>query len=272
MNKLSIIIPILNEADHIGNLLTHLLKNSSKENIADIIIVDGGSTDGSLDIVSKYMSGRAFRLRSRQAKSRPNKNLSSKLVPGEVLEETIIKLFNAPKGRAKQMNLGAKHATGNTLYFLHADSFPPKNFDVLILNEVNKGNQAGCFRMKFNSNHLWLKLAGQLTRLPWKICRGGDQSQFITMALFNDIGGFNEDYTIYEDNDLISKLYDRKQFVVIQEWLTTSARCYCANGVWKLQYYYWRIHLKKWMGADAKELNRYYKKYVYSCAGKNLIK
>ncbi|MDO5978148.1 TIGR04283 family arsenosugar biosynthesis glycosyltransferase [Flavivirga spongiicola] len=252
MNSISIIIPMLNEADHIGNLLTHLLDNSSKENISEIIIVDGGSTDGSLEIVSKYVLDRA--------QSRPNKDLSTEFIPSEA--ETIIKCISAPKGRAKQMNLGAKHATGNIFYFLHADSFPPKNFDALIINEVKKGHEAGCFRMKFNSNHLWLKLAGQLTRLPWKACRGGDQSQFITTVLFNDIGGFNEDFTIYEDNDLIAKLYDRKQFVVIQKWLTTSARCYCTNGVWRLQYYYWRIHLKKWMGADANELNRYYKKYV----------
>ncbi len=230
MSKVSIIIPMLNEADHIKNLLTHLLEHSSKGNIAEVIIVDGGSTDGSINIVSKYKS---------------------------------VKLLNSSKGRAKQMNLGAKNATGSILYFLHADSFPPKNFDALIINEVKKGNEAGCFRMKFNSNHLWLKLAGQLTRLPWKVCRGGDQSQFIAATLFNDIGGFNENFTIYEDNDLIAKLYNRKQFVVIQKWLTTSARCYCSNGVWRLQYHYWRIHLKKWMGADAKELNRYYKKHVY---------
>ncbi|WP_303318236.1 TIGR04283 family arsenosugar biosynthesis glycosyltransferase [Flavivirga abyssicola] len=233
MSKISIIIPMLNEADHIGNLLTHLLENSSKENIAEIIIVDGGSTDKSLDIVSKFKS-----------------------------ESVKINLHNSSKGRAKQMNLGAKYATGNILYFLHADSFPPKNFDTLIINEVKKDNNAGCFKMKFNSNHLWLKLAGQLTRLSWKACRGGDQSQFITTTLFNEIGGYNEDFTIYEDNDLIAKLYERKQFVVIQKWLTTSARCYCKNGIWKLQYYYWRIHLKKWMGADAGELNRYYKKHV----------
>ena len=116
--------------------------------------------------------------------------------------------------------------------------------------------------MTFNSNHWWLKLAGWLTQFSWKACRGGDQSQFISKSLFNDIGGFNEDFTIYEDNDLISKLYARNTFVVIQEWLITSARCYRTHGVWKLQYFYWRIHLKKWMGADANELNRYYRKYV----------
>ena len=173
-----------------------------------------------------------------------------------------IKLLNSEKGRAKQMNLGAKHASGNILYFLHADSFPPKNFDSHIINEVEKGNNAGCFIMKFNSNHLWLKLAGLLTRLPWKSCRGGDQSLFITKQLFNTIGGYDERFTIYEDNDLISKLYAEKQFIVIQKWLTTSPRCYSTNGVFKLQYHYWNIHLKKWFGASPEKLNHYYLKHI----------
>ena len=220
---------MFNEADNIGNLLEHLLKNSSKKNIADIIVVDGGSTDATKNIVSNFNNGT---------------------------------LLNSKKGRALQMNLGAKNATGNILYFLHADSFPPKNFDKLIINEVKKENNAGCFRMKFSSNHFWLKLAGQLTRLPWKSCRGGDQSQFITKSLFNKIGGFDESFKIYEDNDLISKLYAINEFVVIPNWLTTSARCYNINGIWRLQFHYWTIHLKKWFGASAEDLNQYYLKYV----------
>ena len=163
MNKISIIIPMLNEADNISNLLNHLSKNSSKQNIAGIIIVDGGSTDGSQSIISKF------------------KNIT---------------LLHSEKGRAKQINLGAKNAKGNILYFLHADSFPPQYFDKHIINEIENGNDAGCFRMKFNSNHWWLKLAGLLTCLPWKSCRGGDQSQFITKSLFYKIGGFNEDFKI----------------------------------------------------------------------------
>jgi rSAM/selenodomain-associated transferase 2 len=229
MNKISIIIPTLNEAENILNLLNHLINNSTKENVSEIICVDGGSRDGTQNIISNY--------------------------------KNIILLYSE-KGRAKQMNVGAKHATGNILYFLHADSFPPKNFDAFIMDEVQKGNEAGCFRMKFNSNHFWLKLAGWLTQFNWKAFRGGDQSQFITKSLFNKIGAFNERFAIYEDNDLISKLYAQKQFVVIQKWLTTSARNYNSHGIWKLQYHYWKIHLKKWMGADANELNRYYKKNI----------
>ena len=231
MHTISIIIPILNEASHISKLLHYLLEHSTLKNIAEIMVVDGGSTDGSQDIVLTF-SG--------------------------------ITLLHAEKGRAKQMNLGAKQASGSILYFLHADSLPPKNFDTYILNEIKKGHLAGCFRMKFKSNHLWLKLAGWLTQLPFKFCRGGDQSLFITKPLFNNIGGFDETFTIYEDNDFISKLYQLKQFVVIQKWLITSPRCYYKNGIWTLQRHYWMLHLKKYFGASPKALNTYYRKHIAS--------
>lgn len=247
-HQISIIIPTLNEVDNICNLLNYLLKNTSKENIADVIVVDGGSTDGTGNIIKNYLSGRA--------QSRPNEDLST------TLEETKIKLLDSEKSRAKQMNLGAKNATGSILYFLHADSIPPKSFDTDIINQIKNNNQAGCFIMTFNSNHWWLKLAGQLTRLPFKSCRGGDQSLFITKSLFNTIGGFNENFKIYEDNDLISKLYAYKQFVVIQKWLITSPRHYNTNGIWRLQFHYWTIHLKKWLGASPEKLNQYYLKHV----------
>ncbi len=247
-HQISIIIPTLNEADNIKKLLLHLLKNAFAKNISEIIIVDGGSTDGSQNIIKNYLSDRA--------QSKPNNNLST------ALKETIITCLHSEKGRAKQMNLGAKYATGNIFYFLHADSFPPKHFDEHIINQVEKGNNAGCFKMKFNSNHWWLLLAGQLTRLSWKSCRGGDQSLFITKPLFNTIEGFNENFKIYEDNELISKLYACNEFVIIPKWITTSARRYNTNGIWKLQFHFWTIHLKKWMGASPQTLNKYYLKHV----------
>ncbi|OUS03552.1 glycosyl transferase family 2 [Flavobacteriales bacterium 33_180_T64] len=230
MNKISIIIPILNEAKTIEKLLFHLIDHAALENISEIIIVDGGSTDGALDLIKKT--------------------------------DLNIKTLTSPKGRAKQMNIGVKAATGNIFYFLHADSFPPNRYDQLIINEVKKGNPAGCFRMQFDCNHWWLRLASWLTQFKWRACRGGDQSQFITRNVFNDIGGYDENYTIYEDNILINALYARNEFVVIQHKIKTSARCYKRNGIWRLQYHFWTIYVKKWCGATAEELHTYYKKHI----------
>ena len=235
MNKISIIIPILNESKTIVSLLQYLIINSSSTNISEIIVVDGGSKDESFKLVSDF----------------------------NLLNDKVI-LISSDRGRATQMNLGKQKATGTILYFLHADSFPPNGFDQLIINEVKKGNLAGCFKMKFNHHHWWLKLASWLTKFKWRACRGGDQSQYITKELFKEIGGFNEHYMIYEDNLLINELYKRNLFKVIQKSIVTSARLYERKGIWTLQYHFFTIYLKRWMGASAEDIYNYYKKHIAS--------
>ncbi len=236
MSMISIIIPVLNEAENIRNFLRHLTSNASTHNIAEIILADGGSVDGTQNIIKDFSENSLFQ----------------------------ITLLPSKKGRAKQMNTGAKQASGSILYFLHADSFPPKDFDALLISEVEKGNPAGCFKMKFDSKHWWLQLASWFTKFSWRACRGGDQSQFITKELFDEIGGYDETYVIYEDNILINELYLRKKFVVIQENIGSSARLYREKGVWYLQYHFLSIYIKKWLGADADELYAYYVKNIKS--------
>lgn len=236
---LSIIIPIYNESPIIEETLGWVVKNLSGIIDTEIILVDGGSEDGTIEKIQGYIS-----------------KITEAGIPISVY------LLHSPKGRGRQMNFGAKNAKFGTLYFLHADSFPPKNFDRYIIKEIEKGNPAGCFQMKFNSNHWWLRLAGWLTQFNWQISRGGDQSQFISKDLFDEIGGYDEIYSIYEDNILIHELYKRKKFVVIQHSLTTSARRYLAHGIWRLQYHFWVIHLKRLWGADATELYNYYSKHI----------
>lgn len=235
MIKISIIIPILNEEKNIISLLEHLEQNSSKNNDFELLIVDGGSTDGSIIKIENYVKNHHH-----------------------------IALISSERGRAKQMNRGRLQANGAILYFLHADSYPPKNFDQYLIDEVKKGNLAGCFKMKFNHPHWWLKLASWFTQFNWIACRGGDQSQYITATLFDEIGGFNEDYIIYEDQILIKELYKRNQFTVIQKWICTSARLYERKGIWNLQYHFWAIYIKKWLGADATTLYRYYSRHIAS--------
>ena len=227
---LSIVIPVLNESFNLPKLLSHIADNAEQPDYLEIIIVDGGSSDNTLELAEAF------------------KNSS----------QLTIKVISSERGRAKQMNAGAKNSNGSVLYFLHADSYPPKNFDTYIMQEVKNGNPAGCFKMRFNSNHFWLKLAGYLTKFSWRASRGGDQSQFITRNLFNEIGGYDESYIIYEDNILINELYARKKFVVIQQPILSSARMYEKHGVWVVQYHFWSIYVKKWMGASAEELHKYY--------------
>ena len=233
-NSISIIIPALNEAANINRLLAHLIENKTGENISEIIVVDGNSQDNTAALVKEFSKNSTI----------------------------AIRLIQSERGRAKQMNAGANHSKSTILYFLHADSYPPKGFDTLIISEIEKQQLAGCFKMRFDSNHWWLAIVGWATRFNWKICRGGDQSLFITKALFNEIGGFDQRYTIYEDQILTNQLYKRKQFVVIQHWIVTSARLYEKKGVWNLQYHFLMIYLKKWLGASAEEIYTYYKKHI----------
>ncbi len=230
MNKISIIIPILNEVDAIHRLLLHI-ENSISETIEmELIVVDGGSTDGSQKQVFKH-------------------------------SKTI--LISSEKGRAMQLNAGAKVATGTILYFLHCDSYPPSNFDLLILEQVLKGNLAGCFRMKFDFSHPVLIIFQWFTKVNHISCRGGDQSLFITQNLFNEIDGYDEKYIIYEDNEICQRLYQNKQFTVIPNYLITSARRYRENGVWQLQYHFAVIHLKRRLGHPVESMLDYYKKHIH---------
>jgi rSAM/selenodomain-associated transferase 2 len=194
---LSVIIPTLNEAANIRETIASICPHDRIE----IIIVDGGSTDETIAIAN---------------------------------ELGINKIFVA-KGRANQMNIGAKSARGEILLFLHADTKLPPAFDRSIV-EVMSGKYsipiAGAFNLQIDSPKLslrvveWLvKWRSRLFQMPY-----GDQAIFMTAQTWRSIGGFPE-LPIMEDFELMRRLKRQGSIVTIGPPVLTSARRWLHRGV-----------------------------------------
>lgn len=239
MSDFSIIIPTLNEAPRLKTLLPYLFANAEPGNRPEIIVADGGSTDGTKEV--------ALQLGAR--------------------------VISAPKGRASQMNAGAKQASGTLLYFLHADCLPPEHFQSKIKAALRSRETAGCFRLRFEPSNRFLNAFAWCTRLNIPICRGGDQSLFLPKNWFENLSGFDERYRIYEDNEFTARLYRKYTFTVLPYELVTSSRRYQQNSMYWLQFHYAVIHLKKFLGSSPESLYRYYQKHVLldSKAGSNAV-
>ena len=153
-------------------------------------------------------------------------------------KNTAAKVIVSPKrGRAQQMNYAAEKAKGNYLYFVHADTKVTNTYLDDIQTQIKKGKKAGCYRFKFDRNHPLLKLNAFMTRFPFLICRGGDQTLFIEKRLFEQLDGFNDELCIMEEYDLLMRLKKRGiPFGIIPKSVIVSARKYEKNGYWKVQY------------------------------------
>jgi len=226
--NISIIIPAFNEEGTIQALVNYLRNNSSAQHIREIIVCDGGSTDNTVSFAQQA---------------------SAIVISGK-------------KGRAVQLNTGARHATGDIFYFLHADSFPPENFDQDIIQQVSSNSQAGCFIMKFDSKHPFMKFWGWMTKYSGPYFRGGDQSFFITRNLFESLRGYNERMGIMEDYDMVHRAKRKTRFAVIRNWITTSARKYDKVGMYRLQLNFAVIYLMYILGFSQEALIHYYRQTV----------
>ena len=200
-NKISIIIPTYNEAASIAKLIAYLQLHG-KEDIAEIIISDGGSSDETLAIAE---------------------------------QADAVVLISPQQGRAAQMNYGVDKATGDVLYFVHADSFPPVNFIADILKAVNDGFSFGRYRTKFDSSKLLLKINAWFTRFNWFICYGGDQTLFVTKELFKQSGGFKNELLIMEEYEFCDRLMRDHTYKIFADTALVSARKYEGRSWLKVQ-------------------------------------
>lgn len=217
----SIVIPTYNEAAGIGALLAYLRHLTAEEPVLEIIVADGGSTDGTRDVARR---GGAAVVRCPR------------------------------KGRAAQLNYGARHATGELLYFLHADSYPPPGFLRYLRQAVRRGYGSGCFRLAFDHPHWLLRFSAWCTRLPLLLVRFGDQSLFVRRGLFAQVGGFREDLVVMEDQEIVRRLQAQGPFRVLPRAVTTSARKYLENGVCRLQATFTLIASLYWLGVSQPRL------------------
>lgn len=199
--KLSIIIPVLNEARNLVEMLPFYLNHARKKHF-EVIVVDGGSEDESFLIA---------------------KNLGV-----HVMQST-------EKSRACQMNLGVKYALGETLYFVHADTRVLTSFFTDISDALDRGISAGCFAYSFDDDRWLLKVNSWFTQFNGLLSGGGDQTLFVKREVFEEIGGFDETYCIMEDFDLTRRLKKSHNFHVIPKKVTVSARKYATNSWIRVQ-------------------------------------
>ncbi len=219
--SLSIIIPVLDEEDFLGSLLKRLPDD------VEVIVVDGGSRDAS---VQDATASGCIVIKSR-------------------------------KGRACQMNAGAKVASGDLLLFLHADCLLPRNFMTELEAFWHSDQVWGRFDIKIESRHLIYRLIEKLMNLRSQytgMCTG-DQAIFVQKTLFDKIGGF-PDIALMEDIELSKGLAKITKPYVVQDPVRTSARRWVDGGVVRTILLMWRLRLMYFFGASPDRLVRSYYK------------
>ena len=221
---LSIIIPCLNESQGISYALTALAPLRKRG--AEVIVVDGGSRDGTAE------------------RARPH-------------ADTVI---SAPRGRASQMNTGAARARGEILLFLHADTLLPDAADALVVDGLKRTRRGwGRFDVAIDGRHPLLKVVAFLMNWRSRLTgiTTGDHAIFVTRSLFTAAGGYPE-IALMEDIELSKRLKGYGPPLCLKHRLTTSARRWEKRGVLRTILLMWRLRLAYWLGADPAKLAMQY--------------
>jgi rSAM/selenodomain-associated transferase 2 len=222
VRTLSIIMPVLNEAEVIADALQALA--AYRQRGAEVIVVDGGSRDGTPDI------------------ARP-------------LADRVIA---APRGRAAQMNAGAACARGGVLLFLHADTRLPPDPDRLVLEGIERSGRAwGRFDVAISGRSPLLALVAFTMNLRSRLTgiATGDQAMFATREAF--AGGF-PDIALMEDIALSRRLKHISPPLCLWDKASTSGRRWEQRGVLRTIMLMWRLRLAYFLGAEPAALARRY--------------
>ena len=191
---ISVIIPTLNEAE---NILQAIESARQQDRKAEIIVVDGGSTDGTPEIARSYA-----------------------------------RVMAGPRGRAAQMNTGARRAAGDILLFLHGDSRLAVGALAKMQQTLDNPRVAGgSFTLVFNVDNFWLRLYAFCSTIDCLCFRYGDQGIFVRRSVFEQMRGYAE-IPLMEDIDLMRRLPRYGRRVLIRNYpVTTSARRFVEHGI-----------------------------------------
>ena len=220
--RISVVIPILNEAKNIVATLQALLPLGPSE----LFIVDGGSSDGTQAICRQFN----------------------------------VEVLTSPRGRAAQMNYGARRATGDVLLFLHADTrLPPTGFSDIRDALSDPRFVGGRFDIQLDGDHWMLRVISAMISLRSRLSKvgTGDQGIFVRREVFQSMGGFPE-IPLMEDIALCRALKHFGEVACLRSKVITSARRWESDGVWRTIFRMWMLKSLYLMGVSPQRLKRYY--------------
>lgn len=239
--KLSIVVPVLNEADNLPRLIGHLAYLNPAP--YEVILVDGGSTDSSVAIAKKLI-----------------KDLIDSSQSSINWQAGDWQIIESAAGRARQMNAGAELATGDVLLFLHADTQLPNHAITDITLAVRRA-EWGRFDVRLDNPAWMLKVVSQMMNWRSRLSgiATGDQAIFIKKPLFEQLGGYPQQ-ALMEDIELCKRLKAIGKPSCLQSKVITSARRWQQYGTWRTIGLMWRLRFDYWRGVSADNIKqRYYK-------------
>ena len=217
---ISVIIPTLNEAHRLPKLLQSLV---GQRWLNEIIVSDGGSMDQTRDVCLQFP----------------------------------VNWVSTTRGKSHQFNIGASHATGNILLFLHADSQLPPNALESIPSVLQEGNIAGTFQMAFDDPSPLLRFYAGFTRFNSTLFTYGDQGLFLSKSVFDELKGYPET-PFLEDVEMVKNIKKRGRMGKSPVRITTSAQRFRESGLISQQLRNIAIVVLYKMGISPEHLIKFY--------------